>query len=178
MKTLDQMIDDVFVKEGDRYAEPPAIDQPTGRGGITLAAYQRFADAMQQGRRVTTLDLQGLSHKDARGIIQWLLEQLSQEMGLSDITFEPLRLQLLDFGYNSGGSRAIRWLQRVLNVPPTGKLDRGTVFLVEEKSGWLIHHALIAARLQMIDSFTDASNQKKWEEGLENRALSFSLLQV
>ena len=179
LKTLQSLIDDIFIKEGDVYAEPPRIDQPTGRGGITLRTYQRFCDAMQPSRRVTALGLQGLTHEEARAIIQWLLEALSQEMGLSAVTFEPLRLQLLDFGYNSGGALALRWLQRVLRVQRTGVIDASTGIALKCDQ-WLVHQALIAARLQMIDLATGqgGSVDAKFEEGLENRALTFSLLQV
>lgn len=178
MKSFNDIIDDVFIKEGDVYSEPPLNDQPTGRGGITLKAYQRFCDAMQPNRHVTKLDLQALAHEEARAVVRWLLNELHREMGLGAVTFDPLRLQLLDFGYNSGGERAIRWLQRVIHVPRTGLMDIATVRQIGGMEQYLIHQALIAARLQMIDSWTDAPANKKYEEGLENRALSFSLLKV
>lgn len=177
-KTLQQVIDDIFIREGDAYAQPPRVDQPTGRGGITLAAFQHFCDAMQPGRRVTKLDLQALSHEDARGIIGWFLTELHREMGLDVILYDPLRVQLLDWGYNSGGPLALRWLQRVLDVPRTGIMDVATARQLTAHSLRLVHQALIAARLQMIDSWSDAPANKQYEEGLENRALSFSLLQV
>lgn len=179
-KTLQSLIDDIFIREGDRYAEPPKIDQPTGRGGITLQAYQRFCDAMQPGRRVTKLDLAGLSHEDARAIVQWFLFELNREMGLDAVKFEHLRLHLLDWGYNSGGPLALRWLQRVLQVPRTGAMDVATVLKLGQSDLWLVHHALAFARLLMIDMATDpgGSVDAKFEEGLENRALSFSLLQI
>jgi hypothetical protein len=43
----------------------------------------------------------------------------------------------------------------------------------------LLNQALIAARLEMVDRWTDSNAQAKmWEEGVESRGLSFSLLEV
>ena len=178
MKTYTSLVDDVFEKEGDVYAEPPTIDQPTGRGGITLAVYQQFCDVMQPGRRVTKLDLRTLTHVEARAIVMWYLTRLEKEIGLPVIAFQPLRLQMLDFAYNSSGPRAVRWLQRCLRCPVTGFVDPRTTQALGQQDNWLVHQALIAARLQMIDSWTDAPANQKYEEGLENRALTFSLLQI
>lgn len=167
--TIDTLIDGIFIREGDSYAEPPKIDQPTGRGGITLPTLQSFCHAMQPGRVVTTADLQALSHEEARAIISWLLGELNREMGLGAVSYEPLKLHLLDFGYNSGGERALRWLQRVLNVAVTGTMDLGTVMAVQRENPFLVHHALLFARMRMVHGMT-------FEEGLENRILSFSRL--
>lgn len=177
---LTPIVEDIFKREGDLYAEPPRIDQPTGRGGITLPVLQAF---MRAKTGVSTLiaivdDLRNLTHDQAREVVQWNLEQVAATMGLEKLNYHPLKLQLLDFGYNSGEARAIRWLQRVLHTAVTGKMDANTLAVLGQCSPWLVHHALIAARLQMIDRWGDAPEHKKYEEGLENRALSFSQLTV
>ena len=178
MRTLQSLVDDVFLKEGDVYAGPPTIDQPTGRGGIVLATIQAWNEALNLLPEPPTVeDLRRLTRSEAEAIVQWKLEQLSKEMQLDYIRFEPLRLHLLDFGYNSGGPRAIRWLQRVLLTPRSGRLDGVTLTTLNQADSRLVHQALIAARLQMVDEWTDADAKRKmWEEGLENRILSFSLL--
>jgi hypothetical protein len=74
---------------------------------------------------------------------------------------------------------AIRWLQRVLRVDRTGRIDAPDVGRIEASRPVLVDHALIAPRLQMIDMATDSRRvNKRFEEGLENRALTFSLLEV
>jgi lysozyme family protein len=175
--TLDHVIDDVFAREGDRYADEqsvPPIDQPTGRGGITLETLAAF-----RGAPCTVEDLKALTHAEARDVVRWLLRRLLMEARLSEIPFEPLRLQMLDLAYNSGPALAYRWLQRVLRVPRTGQLDGATLSALYSCSFWLVHQALIAARLQMVDRATDGGAiDKRYEEGLENRALTFSLLEV
>lgn len=177
MKTREQLIDDIFVLEGDVYA---VVDQPTGRGGITLPVLTLFmrARAGDPQLEVTPLHLMNLTHDEAREVVGWQLDRLSAEMGLEKLSYEPLKLQLLDFGYNSGGPRAIRWLQRVLNTMVTGRMDANTLAVLGQCSPWLVHHALIGARLQMIDSWADAPENKQYEEGLENRALIFSMIKL
>lgn len=172
--TEDDIIDDVFKKEGDRYAEPPKIDQPSGRGGITLRTLREF-----MGPTATLDDLKTLTREKAREIVRWKLRYLARLTRLDEITFESLKLQMIDFAYNSGQALAIRWLQRVLRVDRTGRIDGPTLDALKRQDAWLVHHALIAARLQMIDMATDSGRvHKKLEEGLENRALSFSLPEV
>lgn len=183
MKTEAQILDDIFVKEGDRYAEPPEVDQPTGRGGITLEAYRRFCAVRRAGWVVSVEDLKAFTHEDARQVLGFLLEELADEMGLRWVRYEPLRLHLLDFGYNSGGRLALRWLQRVLGLARTGVMDAGTRdrLAVSEYEASLIHHALLYARLQMVQMLTDdgpADPEKRFEEGWEVRVHGFSLLEV
>jgi len=175
MKTEDQLIADVFLREGDVYAEPPQIDQPTGRGGITLPVLKDYA-----GHHVTVADLKAMTHDYAASVIRWKLRQLSLKSGFMKIADEPVRLQMIDFAYNSGAELAIRWLQRVLRVARTSKMDTDTLVAVGVADPWLLHHALIAARLSMIDKATDPGGKvdRRYEEGLENRALEFSMLEV
>lgn len=183
-KTLESLVQDIFVKEGDVYTEPPTIDQPTGRGGITLEVYKRFVldhgtwsieprpDQLKEGLRT-------LSRAQAETIVRWYLQTISHQCGLVAITDELVRTQMLDFAYNSGPALAIRWLQRCLRVPRTGVMDARTIQALAHQDGFLLNQALIAARLQMIDLSTDGGSiDKKFEEGLESRALTFSLLDV
>jgi len=184
--TKDQIIDDIFRREGDAYGDQtttPPIDQPTARGGITLQVLQEFYDAQALGT-ATVDDLKRMTHEQARIVVWWKRQQLARQHGLDRIAYEPLQLQLIDFAYNSGPGLAIRWLQRVLEVPRTGKMDQLTIDAAEQVvshgCGRLLHHALGFARLLMIDLATDPGGkvEKRFEEGLENRALSFSLLPI
>lgn len=175
--TEDELIDDVFSKEGVTYGDPtthPPIDQPTGAGGITLGVYQEYL-----GYAPTIDDLKALTAETARPVVRWKLRHLSVQSGIAKITYEPLRLQMIDFAYNSGPSLAIRWLQRVLRTSVDGKMGPGTLWAISQQDPFLVNQALIAARLQMIDLWTDAESKRKmWEEGLESRALKFSLLEI
>ena len=175
--TEDDLIRDIFAKEGDRYGDAttsPPIDQPTGRGGITLKTLTDYL-----GHPAEVADLKALTHDQAAQILDWKIRQLAEVFHLDTITFEPLRLQVIDFAYNSGPGLAIRWLQRCLRVPRTGLIDGLTRSALMDQDLWLVNQALVGARLQMIDLWTDALAQRKaWEEGLESRGLAFSLLEV
>lgn len=175
--TETEIVDDIYEKEGDAYGDlttHPPIDQPTGRGGITLETLTDYL-----GHPASIDDLKALTRDQAKQIIRWKLRRLQTAAQLGGIAFEPLRLQLIDFAYNSGPALAIRWLQRVLRVPRTGVIDGLTRSALLDADPWLVNQALVGARLQMIDLWTDAGAQRKaWEEGLESRGLRFSLLEI
>jgi lysozyme family protein len=175
--TMEQLVEDTFEKEGRTYGDQhtrPPIDQPTAPGGIILKTLSEFL-----GRPATLEELRALTVETARPIVHWKHEQHAAEHGLTVIPFDPLRVQMMDFSFNSGPGIAIRWLQRVLRVEADGVIGPATKAALEVTDLWLVHQALIAARLQMIDMWTDAAAKRKaWEEGLENRSLSFSLLAV
>ena len=177
--TEDQLIDDVFHKEGRKYGDKntvPPIDQPTAAGGIVLDTLQDYVQATGAPLEVSVATLKNLTSETARPIVQWKLQQVAKRYQIDKIEYEPLRLQMIDFAYNSG-SFAVRWLQRVVRVTPDGVMGQKTLTIVNGSDGWLVHHALIGARLQMMDMWTDADQRRKvWEEGLENRALTFSML--
>jgi lysozyme family protein len=180
--TEDQLVADVFAREGDTYGDTtthPPIDQPTARGGITLAVLRAFIAATPSPLAGTVTTLKALTREQAEAIVRWNVRTLSAEHKFTSITFEPLRLQVIDFAYNSGAPLAIRWLQRVLRVDRTGVMDASTFAALEGADQWLVNQAYVAARLEMIDRWTDSDAQAKaWEEGLESRGLTFSLLEV
>lgn len=175
--TEDLLVESVFDKEGRTYGDQttrPPIDQPTAPGGIILGTLSEYLN-----RPATLAELKALTVETARPIVRWKLRQLATQQGFAAIDFEPLRLQMIDFAYNSGPALAIRWLQRVLRVPKTGRMDLPTFTALELADAWLVNQALIGARLQMIDLWTDAVAQRRaWEEGLESRGLQFSLLEI
>lgn len=175
-----QLVEAVFDREGRTYGDQtthPPIDQPTAPGGIILSTLSDYI-----GHKATLAELKALTVETARPIVRWKLRQLAKQQQFDLIGFGPLRLQMIDFAYNSGPSLAIRWLQRVLRVPRTGRMDEATFAALSPvgyETGFLVNQALIAARLQMIDLWTDAVAQRKaWEEGLESRGLLFSLLEI
>jgi lysozyme family protein len=190
--TFEQLIDATFAREGttygDRTTQPP-IDQPTAPGGIVLATLTAYL-----GRPATPAELYALTVETARPIVAWVLNQEATKHGFNRIVDEHVRNQMLDFGFNSGEALAIRWLQRVLGVPRSGVMDPVTVAAVNltaligvagglavagARVMALLNQALLAARLQML-SRAEASGtiDKHFDVGLENRAFSFSELEV
>jgi lysozyme family protein len=179
--TEDRLVDLIFEKEGDTYGDQhtrPPIDQPTARGGLTLPVVNKYCQT--HGQPAATLEtLRTMSHETARQIVLWKTREISREHRFDALAFEPLRVQMIDFAYNSGEALAVRWLQRVLRVPRSGTMDAGTIAALEGKDLWLVNQALVGARLEMVDRWTDAdAKAKMWEEGVESRGLEFSLLEV
>lgn len=175
MISWDRLVEDTFTREGRTYGDQtthPPIDQPTAPGGIILETLTEYL-----GRPATLAELRALTVDTARPILRWRLERDARVYGFDAIAYEPLRVQMLDWGFNSGPGTATIWLQRVLRVEADGHFGPVTRAALARADPWLVHHALIGARFQQIDEWTDAAaTRKQWEEGLENRALSFSLL--
>lgn len=177
------VVEDLITREGvrygDKYTRPP-IDQPTGAGGITLAVLSEFL-----GRPASITELKAINSREAaRPIVTWKVRRDKTRLKLDRIQFEPLRWQVLDFYYNSG-AYAVRWLQAVLQVEVDGGIGEETIGAIvalcalDPRVGFILHHAYMGARAEMIDKWTDAdAKRKQWEEGLENRAFSFSLLRL
>lgn len=185
------VLDGILAREGGwRDAKPRenAPDDPPTNKGITLDTFKLY-HAKYLGWPPE--EVQGLGIPDLRALTDDLARQIYAVMFVvepgftpENIPFEPLRVQLIDFGVNSGPARAVRWLQRVLRLSPvTGVLDAKTIgtlrVLVDQGHDYLpaiINDALVAARSYMIDQAVDQGTMRKQdEEGVESRALSFFL---
>lgn len=156
----------------------PAVKRPDSTWdaatmfGITAPTYGEWKG---YGRPATVAELKAMPIADAHAIYskRYILDP---GFTAAAIPFEPLRAQLVDFGVNSGPTRAVRWLQRVLAVPVTGLLDARTRTALTAYPGRLINDALVAARLYMIDRTVDTGGMRREdEEGVESRALTFFL---
>jgi lysozyme family protein len=172
--TEDDLVDAIYDREGrvygDEHTHPP-IDQPTAPGGIILDTLSAYL-----GRPATLAELQALTVMTSRPIVRWKAREIQRTLGIEGIAYEPLKWAIVDFHYNSG-TYAIKWLQRVLRVEPDGVVGPATLAALRTQDLWLVHHAYLLARLQMVDLWTDAAaKRKQWEEGLENRVLEFSQL--
>ncbi len=172
--TEDQFLDNLGKIEGLKYSEPPDVDQPTASYGITLPVLHDY-----RGHDCTVADLKVLSVQEAREIARWEMRRALAVYRFSELADEHLRVQLVDFAYNSGPERAIRWLQRALGIPlaqATNHLTDELINLVNVTSGVVVNNALVAARLRMLDDVTDTGVvNKRYEEGLASRALSFGV---
>lgn len=189
--TADEILDGILEREG---GYRPEIERPDGSvdpetvRGITWPTYQSYCRHLQ---RVATHEaFLALTAEDAKTIYRLLFIE-NPGFTAENIPYEPLRVQLIDFGVNSGPARAIRWLQRVLRLPATGSLDIPTRLALQEFDTFgpesrvfvdryygLINDALVAARSYMIDQAVDHGTIRAAdEEGLESRALSFFLAQ-
>jgi hypothetical protein len=188
--TADQILTDLLDREAgwrDLVVRPDhSVDPPTNHG-ITLATLCRYHALLgataEEVAAIDTDTLRALTTDDARLIYAYMFIALPGFIE-ANIPFEPLRVQLIDFGVNSGPERAIRWLQRVLGLQATGMLNRQTLQALQLQ-GWsamgrpylaLVHDALVGARAYMINQAVAAGTIRKADQqGLVNRALSFYL---
>lgn len=164
-----EIIAEVIAREGG-YVDHPNDNGHATKYGITAVTLGQWR---KLGRPATRAEVRALTSAEAADIYR---VRYVQNPGFDRIVFQPLRVQLIDFGVNSGPERAIRWLQRVCRVTPVdGVLGAKTADAVNALPGWLVNDALVGARLFMVDATSDAPDQKEFEEGWENRALLFFL---
>ena len=150
-------------------------DHPRDKGGPTNYGITASTWGLEKrlGRVATREEVKAITEDEAR---DFYTRRHVDYSPFRVVAFEPLRVQLIDFGINSGTDRAARWLQRAIGVPPTGMMDELTMAFLNAHPGRLINNALVAARLRMVDDWTDGDQgQKVFEEGVESRALSFFL---
>jgi lysozyme family protein len=187
--TVEDVLDGVLAREGgwrDTVQRPDGSWDPPTNLGITLPVLQEWSTSKGLTSPVTMDHLRGLLPSIAKNIYETNYI-LKPGFTPGNILYEPLRVQLIDFGVNSGPERAIRWLQRVLGMfgpAVTGQLDENTRGRLDAICGsWygfdatrfrLVNDALVAARAYMIDQAVDHGTIRRAdEEGLESRALSF-----
>lgn len=177
-----EVLSTILLNEGG-FKNDPANDpaDPTNFG-ITA---QTLGNWRKLGRRATVEEVRALTPDEAKQIYRKIF---IEDPGFvhDKVPDEDLRLQLVDFGVNSGPGRAIRWLQRIIECHTTGVMDEETVEALQQLRNAegrvglnllaIVNDALVAARCYMIDRAVDTKLiSAKNEEGLESRALSFFL---
>jgi lysozyme family protein len=161
--TTDEIIENVIERETGGRADGGYTNDPSDPGGETKWGIAK--------RSHPELDIKNLTREMAKAIY---VREYVEAPGFLHISDDALRAQLVDFGVNSGPARAIRFLQRLLRVEPTGILDGVTISTLWKHDPLLLNDALAGARAKFIDELTDARPEmKKFEEGLESRALDF-----
>lgn len=137
--TLDDLVNVTIVREGG-YAEPPAVEQAT-KFGVTVPSLSAW-----RARPCTVGDLKALTLTDAQQFYRDRFALNLQANGFDRIADEHLRVQLLDYGVNSGAARAVRWLQRTVGVSVTGVIDDRTLKALSGLPAALVNNALAGER--------------------------------
>lgn len=109
MKTLDQIIGDVLVREGwPKFTDRPSDKGGPTKGGVTLANYNAWR--VKSGRPPITLQqLKDLPDADAR---EFLTDEFTRPFVF--ITDEAIRVFLIDWAVTSGPDDPTLALQRAL----------------------------------------------------------------
>lgn len=191
--TVEDIVTELLRREGgwrDAVQRPNGTWDPDTNKGITLPRLKEYRQKYlgTPAAETTAADLRALTDDEARQIYG---VKYVQEPGFTEanIPFEPLRVQLIDFGVNSGPERAVRWLQRVIGLTGAavdgvlGPVTRARLTYLgtcvrpgDDTIYRLINDALVAARSYMVDRAVDTGAMRKAdEEGVESRALSFFL---
>lgn len=119
------------------------VQDPRDPGGATKFGITRRTLARARGGGVSVEDVRALSEGEARAIYRRLY-------------WSPLRadalppgpdLALFDFAVNSGPARAVRTLQGLLGVPPSGTVDPQTLAAAGAANAPALVGALSRARL-------------------------------
>lgn len=169
--TIAQLIDGILDRE-QGYQDNPA-DKGNAHGGatnwgITSASWGTYR---RLGRPATRAEIWAITRTQA---VEFYRSQYVASSPFTAVAYEPLRVQLIDFGINSSNERATRWLQRVLDVPVTGSIDDRTTLALQRDRGDLVNRALVGARLQMYHMIAASdATQKAFLGGWLARAVSF-----
>lgn len=190
MLTPNAILDGLITREGSTVKNDPNDPQDPSKFGIGAETLGNWRGLQ---RRATLEEVRALDVYEAREIYRIrYIEQPGFTPG--NIPYEPLRIQLIDFGVHSGPERATKFLQNLLGITEDGivgpqtrhallrmlgrdgiriESDGSTTFTDTRYGRWL-NDALLARRLLLIDRTTDQrAGYKKYEEGLEDRALLF-----
>lgn len=166
--TLDDVLDSIRDREGTVYAEPPAIDQPTGPYGITVPVL-----SSARGHACTRDDLRELTVDEARDICRNRMLAEIRQHGFDRIGDDNLRAQMLDYAWNSGTSRAVRWLQRTVGLTSgfvTGAIDDRTLAALARLPARLVNNAMAAQRAH---AAYHGGTDQKFAAGVARRAIEF-----
>lgn len=94
--------------------------------------------------------------------------------GFDQVTYAPLREQLIDYGVNSGPYVAVQKLQEILQVTVDGVLGPQTLAALREARDTTVCNQLVAARVRMLGKIVVKNpSQLKFLNGWLNRALEF-----
>ena len=175
--TSDDIIAGVLEREAgwrDAVQRPDKTWDPATNHGITLPVFRAWRHDMTLGEDA----LRELTPAEAGRILD---EIYVGRPGFTpaNIPFEPLRIQLIDFGVNSSPDRAVRWLQRALGFvnDVSGVLDAETLAEINRQPRHLLNDALVAARCLMITQAVAAGHVRREDErGLLLRAVRFTLI--
>jgi lysozyme family protein len=151
------IIDRILLTEGGY------VNDPSDAGGETKFGISKRAHP--------DINIKALTKDQARDI---LVQDYIIDPGFGDLTPGSLRDQLIDFGYHSGPSAAIRTLQAVLGVPVDGVLGPSTRAALQRWDPIRLNNALVKARVVKLAALVQAKPQNlKFIKGWLIRALDF-----
>jgi len=165
--TTDEILDEVLRREGGYVDHPADRGGPTNRGitAATLGAWRTM------GRPATREEVQALTMHEARVIYT---QQYVTAPRFDRIPDLRLRALLVDFGVHSGPTRAVRALQRAVDVPADGVIGPMTLRALALADGSAVYRSVLQERGELLAALLqrDAS-QREFAAGWIRRLMEF-----
>lgn len=141
--TADQIIDDILRREGGYSDRVQDTGGPTNFGitAATLGAWRNL------GRSATRAEVKALKEGEARAIYR---SQYITAPRLDQVTNQDLRGLLVDFGVHSGPARAVKALQRAVDVPIDGVLGPKTLAAMNRLDIRGVYRAVLRERGELL----------------------------
>lgn len=150
---LDRALDQVLKHEGGYVSHPNDPGGPTNLG-VTLANFRRYVKPSG-----TIDDLKKLTPAQARTVFTrqyWDAVRGSELPGGLDFA-------VFDFAVNSGPSRAVKFLQKILGVAEDGVIGPITMAAIETHAARALIQALCDERLAFMKRIKDKHGKLLWD---------------
>lgn len=161
------VIDDIIRREGGYVLDSADNGGPTNYGitAVTLGNYRNL------GRPATREEVRALTEQEARAIYT---ERYVTEPRFDMITNVPLREFMIDFGVNSGPTRAVKFLQQLVEVPVDGVIGPVTADAVNAAPALPLKLRMMVKRACFLMRFIERDRrQAKFAKGWANRIEEF-----
>ncbi|TGT42837.1 glycosyl hydrolase 108 family protein [Mesorhizobium sp. M8A.F.Ca.ET.165.01.1.1] len=158
----------LVLKSEGGWSDNPADPGGATMRGVTLANFRRYVKA-----DATKADLRAISDDQVATVYRRFYWDAVSGAELPD----GVDYATMDFGVNSGPSRAVKYLQAVVGVPQDGRIGPVTLAAVTAKPSGVVIDALCDARLAFLKRLpTWGSFGKGWAGRVESvRRASLSL---
>lgn len=139
----ERILDDIIRREGDKYTNRKSDRGGPTKYGITLATLRDV-----RGPHITAEDVKNLTEPEAREIYR---ELYIKRPGFDRILDPRLRAFIIDFGVNSGPTRAAMALQRMIGTPADGIIGPDTIARLagHAEAGNNVYAGMLRARLRL-----------------------------
>ncbi len=174
-QTVDEIIEVILRHEGGY------VDHKNDRGGatnwgITIGTYSKWL-----GREATKDEVRNMDRETAITIYK---QKYYYGPGINSIP-HPVQAQVFDIGVNSGPKRAVKMVQRVVNLAGFGPIGADGIIgprsikaitEAQDKMGNYFNNALVEERVKFYNRIVERnSSQKVFLRGWLKRANSFNL---
>lgn len=141
--TADEIIDEIITREGGYSDRVQDTGGPTNYGitAATLGAWRKL------GRPATRAEVKALKVDEARQIYQ---SQYITAPRFDKIADARLRGLLVDFGVHSGPARAVKALQRAVDVPMDGVLGAQTLAALKAADAGAVYRHVLRERGELM----------------------------